>query len=73
MLNTWEISFTFELVRNNYLTTVRFICTVSSLHCLGIKGFPSTYFLHKKKINKVISQDPILSTETIMKTLTAFL
>lgn len=69
MLNTWQLSFTFELRTNNYLTIVRFICTVSSLHCLGIKGLPSIDLLHKK-INKVTNH---VSTETIIKKLLAFL
>lgn len=72
-LNTWQLSFTFELVRNNYLTIVRFICIASSLHCLGIKGFPSIDLLHKKKTNKVTNHVFFLSTETIMKNFTAFL
>lgn len=72
MLNTWQLSFTFELLRNNYLTAVSFISNVRSLHCLGIKVFPSINFFNKK-INKVTNHVLFLPTETIMKNLTAFL
>lgn len=72
-LNTWQLSFTFELLRNNYLTALSFICNdVRCLHCLGIKGFPSMYFLHEK-ITKVTNHVLYLSTEAIMKNFTAFL
>lgn len=73
MLNTWQLIFTSELLRNNYLTAVSFISNdVRSLHCLGIKVFPSINFLNKK-INKVTNHVLFLPTETIMKNLTAFL
>ena len=60
------------MLGNNYLTAVSVICNVRSLHCLGIKVFPSIYFV-VKKINKVTNYVLFLSSENIMKNFTVFL